>query len=108
VDGIAKNIPVQIEDHYVPIDFLVVDMGEEYDPPIILGRPFLNTTKVVVYIGTGKVHVQFPSEKVHLHFNSNYIIDEDTKKNRSRRRRHTCHQKKKNVVDGWANYEGEV
>jgi len=27
--------------------------------------------------------------------------------NRSRRRRRTCHQKKKNVVDGWADY-GEV
>jgi len=41
-------------------------------------------------------------------FNSNYIIDEDPKKNRSRRRRRTCHQKKKNVVDGWADYVGEV
>jgi hypothetical protein len=60
------------------------------------------------YIGTGEVHFQFPSEKVHLHFNSNYIIEEDPKKNRSRIRRRTRHQKNKNVVDGWANYEGEV
>ena len=58
VDGIAKNVPVQIEDHYVPTDFLVVDMGEEYDPPIILGRLFLNTTKAIIYIGTGEVHFQ--------------------------------------------------
>jgi len=29
VDGIAKNVPVQIEDHYVTTNFLVVDMGEE-------------------------------------------------------------------------------
>jgi len=61
-------------------------MGEEYDPPIILGRPFLNTTKAIIYIGTGEVHFQFPSEKVRLHFNSNYIIQEDPKNNRSRRR----------------------
>jgi len=38
----------------------------------------------------------------------NYIIEEDPKKNRSRRRRRTRHHKKKNVVDGWADYEGEV
>jgi hypothetical protein len=86
VDGIAENVLVQIEDHY-PTDFLVIDMGEdEIDPPIILGRPFLNTTMAIIYIGTGKVHFQFPLEKVRLHFNSNYIIEEDPKKNRSRRR----------------------
>jgi len=83
-------------------------MREEYDPPIILGRPFLNTTKAIIYIGTGEVHFQFPLEKVRLHFNSNYIIEEDPKKNRSRRRRRTRHQKKKNVVDGWADYKGEI
>jgi len=28
-------------------------MGEdEYDPPIILGRPFLSTVKAIIYIGT--------------------------------------------------------
>jgi len=82
VDGIAKNVPVRIEDHYIPTNFLVVDMGEECGPPIILGRLFLNTTKAIIYIGTGKVHFQFPSEKVRLHLNSNYIIEEDLKKNR--------------------------
>jgi hypothetical protein len=64
-------------------------MGEdEYDPPIILGRPFLSTTKAVIYIAMG-VHFQFPLEKVCLHFNNNYIVDEEPKKNRSRRRHRT-------------------
>jgi hypothetical protein len=80
VDGIAKDVLIQIDDHFIPIDFLVLDMGEdEYDPSIILGRPFLNTTKAIIYIGTGEVH---------RHFNDNYMIDEDPKKNRTRRRRH--------------------
>jgi len=49
--------------HSAPDDFQVIDMGEdEYDPPIILGRPFLNTIKVIIYIGTGEVHMHFPSE----------------------------------------------
>jgi len=85
VDGIIKNVPVQIDNHYIPTDFLVIDMGEdECDPPNILGRPFLNTTKAIIYIGIGEVHFQFPLEKVRLHINSNYIIEEDPKKNRSR------------------------
>jgi len=37
-------------------------MGEdEYDPPTILGRPFLNTIKTI--IRTREVHMQFPSEE---------------------------------------------
>ena len=39
-------------------------MGEdEYDPPTILGRPFLNTIKASIYIGTGEVHMHFPLKK---------------------------------------------
>jgi len=35
-------------------------MGEdEYDPHIILGRPFLSTVKAIIYIGTGEVHLHF-------------------------------------------------
>jgi hypothetical protein len=62
VDGIAKNVPIQIDDHFILTDFLVIDMGEdEYDPSIILGRPFMSTTKAIIYIAIGEVHFQFPS-----------------------------------------------
>ena len=46
VEGIATDVPIKIDDHFVHTDFQVIDMGEdEYDPPIILERPFLNTVK---------------------------------------------------------------
>jgi hypothetical protein len=109
VDRIAKNIPVQIDDHFIPTDFLVIDMGEdEYYPPIILGRLFLSTTKTIIYIATGEVHFQFSSEKVRRYFNNNYIVDEEPKKNRTRRRRRNRTQKNQIPKDGWVNYEGEV
>jgi hypothetical protein len=109
MDGIAKNVPVQINDHFIPTDFLVIDMGEdEYDPPIILGRPFLSTTRAIIYLATGEVHSQFPSEKVRFYFNNNYIVDEEPKKNRTRRRRRNRTQKNQIPKDGWANYQGEV
>jgi len=66
----------------------VIDMGEdEYDPPIILGRPFLSTVKAIIYIGTKKVHMHFPSEKVHHCFTHPKYIVEDSKQVRTRRRR---------------------
>jgi hypothetical protein len=55
---------LKIHDHYAPTDFIVLDMGEEEDDtPIILGRPFLNTTNMIIYVGSGQVHFQFPRER---------------------------------------------
>jgi len=50
-DGIAKDVMVNIRDHYVPTDFMVLDMGDEDEVHLILGRPFLNTTRAAIYIG---------------------------------------------------------
>jgi hypothetical protein len=63
---------------------MVLDMGEEDDTPIILGRSFLNTTNAIIYIGSGQVHFQFHREKVCCYFNS-YTTYEQPKKNCSRR-----------------------
>jgi hypothetical protein len=50
--GIAKDVMVKIQDYYAPVDFMVLDMGEdEEDTPIILGRPFLDTTNAIIYVG---------------------------------------------------------
>ena len=52
---------VRIHDHYALADFIVLDMGEEEDNThIILGRPFLNTTNAIIYVGSRQVHFQFP------------------------------------------------
>jgi hypothetical protein len=75
---------VKIQDHYVPTDFMVLDMGEEeIDPPIVLGRPFLNTTCAIIYMRSGEIHFQFPAEKVCCYFSS-YNNYEQPKKNRRR------------------------
>jgi hypothetical protein len=50
--GIAKDIMVKIQDHYAPADFMILDIEEEDDSPIILGRSFLNTTNAVIYVGS--------------------------------------------------------
>jgi len=78
VKGIVTDVRVKIDDHLVYKDFQVIDMGEdEYDPPIILGRPFLSIVKAIIYIGTGEVHMHFPSEKVRRYFSDpNYIVED--------------------------------
>jgi hypothetical protein len=51
--GIAKDILVRVQDQYVPTDFTILDMGQNRKVPLLLGRPFLNTTHVELHVGTG-------------------------------------------------------
>ena len=56
-EEIAKDVMVRIHDHYALANFMALDMGEEEDDtPIILGRPFLNTTNTIIYVGSRHVH----------------------------------------------------
>ena len=81
-------------------------MGEdEYDPPIILGRPFLSTVKAIIYIGTGEVHMHFPLEQVRCYFTDlNYIVEES----KQVRKRCNRNQRRQIIKDGWADYVEEV
>ena len=57
LEEITKDVMVRIYDQFAPTDFMVLDMGEkEDDTPIILRRPFLNTTNAIIYFGSGQVH----------------------------------------------------
>ena len=88
---------------------MVLDMGEEDDDtPIILGRPFLNTTNAIIYVRSRQVHFQFLREKVCCYFNS-YTTYEQPKKSHSRRRRRSSqHKRNQPWWNEWKDEEPEV
>ena len=54
--GICEDVPVQVADNFMVLtDFVVLEMPEDDNMSIILGRPFLNTTCVVINCNQGKV-----------------------------------------------------
>jgi hypothetical protein len=55
--GIAEDVPLKVGHQFIPIDFMVLEMGEREKPPLILGRPFLKT--VGATIDVGKVEIMF-------------------------------------------------
>jgi hypothetical protein len=108
-EGIARDVMVKIQDHFVPADFMVLDMrDEEEDTPIILGRPFLNTIDAIIYIGSRQIHFHFLDKKVRCHFNSYTNHEQPEKPRNNRRRRRSHHQANQPLKDGWADYPGEV
>ena len=54
--GICENVPVQVTTNCLILtDFVVLDMPEDDNMSIILGRPFLNTAGAVIDCNKGKV-----------------------------------------------------
>jgi hypothetical protein len=81
-------------------------MGDEKDPPIVLGRPFLNRTRAIIYIRTGEIHFQFRTEKVCGYFNT-YTNPEQHKKNKTRRRLQRLQRKLNTKLTNVKNIEEE-
>jgi len=44
---LLEDIPIKVRKIYIPADFMVVDIEEDFKIPILLGRPFLATAGAV-------------------------------------------------------------
>ena len=67
------DIIIIVNDNYVPIDFLVMDIECDPSCPIILGHPFLCTVGAVIDMKEGTIRFQFPLKKGMEHFSLNKI-----------------------------------
>jgi hypothetical protein len=61
-------VPVKVEHHFIPVDFVMLEMGEREKPPLILGRPFLKTVGATIDVGKGKINFDINGEKSSLKF----------------------------------------
>jgi len=61
--GILKNLCVRVGTLYAPAEFVVIETGNDERAPIILGRPFLNTSGVVIYASAAKISFYIKGRK---------------------------------------------
>jgi hypothetical protein len=54
-EGILDDICLGVGRSYMAADFVVVETGGSENAPIILGRPFLATTKAIIYADAAKI-----------------------------------------------------
>ena len=63
--GVVEDVLVQVNDLVFPIDFYVFDMENgDQTTPILLGRPFLKTSKSRIDIHSGTLTMEFDGEIV--------------------------------------------
>jgi hypothetical protein len=66
--GIAEDVPVKVGHHFIPVDFVVLEMGEREKPPLILGRPFLKTVGATIDVGKREINFDINGEKSSFKF----------------------------------------
>jgi len=61
---VLEDIPIKVGKIYFPPDFVVVDIKEDSEIPILLGRPFLATMGAVINVKYGKIAFHVGDQKV--------------------------------------------
>ena len=61
--GIVKDVLVKVDKFIFPADFIVLDMAEDIELPLILGRPFLATRRALIDVQEGKLILRVQNEQ---------------------------------------------
>ncbi|XP_073121740.1 uncharacterized protein [Henckelia pumila] len=62
--GIIEDVLVKVDKFIFLVDFVVLDMEEDLDMPLILGRPFLATGKALIDVQKEELHLRVGEEKI--------------------------------------------
>jgi len=66
--GRIDDVLIMVNNNYVPVDFIVLDIECNPSCPIVLGRPFLRTVGAIIDMKEGNIKYQFPLKKGMEHF----------------------------------------
>ena len=84
--GIVKNLCVRVGTLYAPADFVVIETGTDERAPIIIGRPFLNTSGAVIYASAAKISFYIKGRKETFSFENNITQISEQSRHEPRKR----------------------
>ncbi|CAJ2656660.1 unnamed protein product [Trifolium pratense] len=64
--GILQDVLVRVAEFVFPADFVILDMEENAEVPLLLGRPFLATGRALIDVEMGDLMLRFNDEKVNF------------------------------------------
>jgi len=62
--GVLEDVLVRVNDLLFPADFVILDMEEDDETPLLLGRPFLATGRALIDVEMGELMHRFQNEQV--------------------------------------------
>ena len=70
LEGILEDVLIKVGKFIFPVDFVVIDIEEDKQVLLLLGRPFLTTT-ALIDVKKGELTQRVGDEAVHLNHNHN-------------------------------------
>ncbi|GKB99747.1 reverse transcriptase domain-containing protein [Tanacetum coccineum] len=67
--GIVENVLVGIDKFTFPVDFIILDIPEDFKTSLILGRPFLSTAHAIINVFKAKITLSVGNDKFFLKSN---------------------------------------
>lgn len=62
--GIIEDVLIKVDKFIFPADFLILDMEEDKNVPLILGRPFLATSRALIDVQKGQLNLRLGEEQI--------------------------------------------
>ncbi|XP_014524457.1 uncharacterized protein LOC106780674 [Vigna radiata var. radiata] len=62
--GVIEDVLVKVDKFTFPVDFVILDMEEDTEVPLILGRPFMKTARVIIDVDDGHLKVRLHDETI--------------------------------------------
>jgi len=62
--GVIEDVLVKVKHLIFPADFVVIDIEEDANIPLILGRPFMSTASCVVDMGKKMLQMGIEDQKI--------------------------------------------
>ena len=62
--GVIEDVLVRVKHFIFPANFVVMDISEDIDIPVILGRSFMLTARCIVDMGKRKLELGFKNQKI--------------------------------------------
>ena len=92
---VFEDAIIRVGQSYVPIDFVVLETGGDERAPVILGRPFLSTTKAIIYADSAKICFTIKDKREKFSF-KNHILQSSSHPQKAYLPEETTVTKKKN------------
>ncbi|XP_014524467.1 uncharacterized protein LOC106780684 [Vigna radiata var. radiata] len=64
--GVVEDVLVKVDKFLFRVDFVIMEMEENGDVPLILGIPFMKTARVLIDVENGKLKVGVQDEEVNF------------------------------------------
>ena len=68
-EGILEDVLIKVGKFFFPVNFIVINIEEDKQTPLLLRRPFLATGAALIDVRKGELTLRVGGEAVHLNLN---------------------------------------